>query len=1409
MRYSWKRFWCKREGVMNLTDGGFLLDPESDYAEWYQSDVVSFEDIVGVPCLGLLGEPGIGKSTAMEDMRDAFQESVDFSAGEVLYVNLNEYGDEARLVTDVFECEKFAAWVRGNHMLHMFLDSLDECRIKVQNVGTILLNRLGRLADHLPRLRLRIACRTLDWPDVLEGGLPNLWGMDGVGVFELAPLRRQDIRTAAEAEGLDAEGLIGELNRTESVPLAITPITLSFLLSIFKDQGALPRTRSALYEQGCLRLCDERNPHRLDMRQAGGAGRLSAEQRLVIAARIAAVTVFCRRPTVYTGPAASSSSNEEVSVLSLGSGSVRLRSTDLIVSEEHVREVLGTGLFSSRGAHRMGFAHQSYAEFLASRYLASHNTPSEKVLALFQHPGDPDGRLVPQLYETASWIACYDKKVLKVIAGVDPQVLLRSDAGNLNADDRAMIVDCLLAALQSGRVNDRDLGLSRHYHKLPHPGLAAQLQPWLTDKSKHVTARDVAIGIAASCELAELQSELADIALDQGEAGRLRDSAARAIEKIGNVEVRGRLRPLVFGQAGDDPDDQLKGNGFRALWPDLITPEELFAHLTPPKRHNLYGAYVGFIEGKLLAHLNVDGLPSALEWLRRLATRRHDFHLGRLADEIIIMGWAHMDDPETFQGMVITCGDLLRQHEDLVQDHDEKNEHSVQFDDDCKRRKLAKAIVEQCADPQEVVLLMHRWPRLIRSEDFEWCAAELLSSVSGPTEPFWAHLTWTLCRWSEPDSSRLDIVVAIREESPEFRRESERFFTPVDVASEEAQRMREMHELTTEKQQEEQPEALEWLPKDRIQHCLSRFENGELAAWWALIQEMTLEDTSTHYRQPFGLDITVLPGWTNSDEQTRARILGASESYLRSCEPFDRERLFGHSASQKEDAAYKAICLLWLLRPEALAAMPESVWAHWTPILFGPFDLPGREDVKECLISMAHDHAPRQLANVVAEMARHETNNSEHILVLRDVEKIWDQHIGDAVYGLLEETEAKPSHWGQLLAALVMHRHSRAIERARSLLSLPLPQNGPTRQLVLQAAIVLIRHTADASWRVVWPAIQADREFGREVMMEVAHGTHHNVSEIACKLREQDQAALFIWLVNEFPYSEDREHDQVFSPSRDDSVRELRDGLVRLLENAGTPASCQALEQARAALPGLDWLGSVLIEARKNMLRETWQPLQPDELLEFACRPDKGLVRDASELQELLLDTLMQLEQDLQGETPAAPDLWDQVVWTRGQEKFKPKDENHFSDWVKRNLESAIDDRGVIVAREVQIRRGEGSGTGEQTDIHVTAVVPGVTEGDYEPIRVIIEAKGCWNPDLRTAMKDQLIDRYLKDSDCRHGIYLVGWYDCDQWDGEDYRRGNVPKWTLEKARIFFDGEASSLSSGDLTVKTVVMNTSLR
>ena len=221
-------------------------------------------------------------------------------------------------------------------------------------------------------------------------------------------------------------------------------------------------------------------------------------------------------------------------------------------------------------------------------------------------------------------------------------------------------------------------------------------------------------------------------------------------------------------------------------------------------------------------------------------------------------------------------------------------------------------------------------------------------------------------------------------------------------------------------------------------------------------------------------------------------------------------------------------------------------------------------------------------------------------------------------------------------------------------------------------------------------------------------------------------------------------------------------------------------------------------------LRKTWVPLDVRELFELTSKRGSRLIQSPDELLELLVECLREIQQEITGETSAIRDLWDR---TSPPEGWRPIDENDFSDYVVRSLRRRLEAHGVIALREVEIRRGRAGIPGERTDIHVTGVVQS-GDGTFESVRVIIESKGCWHSELLTAMETQLVDRYLHENECQHGLYLVGWFNCDQWDADDHRRSRAPAWSVDHAREHFEGQAHALSNVDRSIRSVVLRCGL-
>ena len=157
IHYPWKRFWYPLSTEYHLSDRGYLSDPEGEYGHILNRDALSLEQLSNVPCLILLGEPGIGKSSALKD------------AVATLRFDLGDYQTDTSLSEDVFLNQDFITWERGTGSIVISLDSLDEGRVAIENIA-VLLRELRKRRNLANRLLLRIACRTADWPVTLEEG---------------------------------------------------------------------------------------------------------------------------------------------------------------------------------------------------------------------------------------------------------------------------------------------------------------------------------------------------------------------------------------------------------------------------------------------------------------------------------------------------------------------------------------------------------------------------------------------------------------------------------------------------------------------------------------------------------------------------------------------------------------------------------------------------------------------------------------------------------------------------------------------------------------------------------------------------------------------------------------------------------------------------------------------------------------------------------------------------------------------------------------------------------------------------------------------------------------------------------------------------------------------------------------
>ena len=1283
--YKWKRFWCPRSGSINLSDGGYLVNPDSEWGHHYNSELVDFETILKYPCLILLGEPGIGKTHTIETEISSIS-NTDKKDYEILRLNLASHGDENRLIKKLFEGQIFTDWVNGTHDLHIFLDSFDECWLRIDNLATLLVEEFKEHCDNVHRLYLRIACRTVVFSNVsniLEKGFEQIFGKESLGIYELAPLRRLDVIDAANYHSLDSSIFIEEVSRKGVVPFAIKPITLDFLLNTYQKHNCQfpPNQKlSDLYSGGCIKLCEEPQPHRS---ASPKLVHLEVKERLIIAARIAAVLIFSKSYAILTGLNQGNANDEDVLLRELCWGSENANGRELQVRESAVRETLDTSLFSGHGCNRMGFAHQTYAEFLAAWYLKERNLNLSQIMSLIVHPDDSERRIVPQLYETVAWLAGMLPEVFREVMKTDPNVLLQSDIATVSEADKASLVESLLKLHNEEKLTY--FYKTQLYKNLNHPKLPEQLQLYICDSTKSINARNAAIDIAEVCDVKAVQEYLADVALDPNQPSSLRINAAVAVCQIGDNKTRARLKPLAIIKPQNDVEEELKGCGLRAVWTnhigsippwqiylfcltmesgsyslikyvcsqvgcyDYITVEDVFNALTQPISNTVGRRYQEFIARELAEYLDISDLPFALRWLKKQVRRRGlHYPFAQLSDAIMLKAWEHFEQPEVIQEFARVASLRLKNHEKIIDDNNPYK--TVSFsqlikDDDQKRRQLIEEIISIIPESEREPLWLLSdslySTAIIIEEDFLWMIERCNQSDSEHIQKIYARLINWKIRGKDLENAdallrkQVDALLTSTQNNPILRAEFSAKIEAIELGTPKAEEIRAEYLKYQEMPKFEKTKTLlEPSPKERVLAGLQSFESGQIDAWHCLCYEMTLKADSEYHGNLFESSLTNFPGWVEAEDSTKKRILQAASLYLIHGEPKNQDWLGTNSFPDYVALGYQTLRLLLQESPDFIASLSSKEWQKWTGIIlaYPNWDRTEDKEHRQELANRAYENAPTEFIKVLMMLIDKDNQDYGSIHITGLITNCWDEPLAKAIFNKAKDTTLTSESFGRLLEILL--KHGGVIEArafAESLIPSPPPKNGEERKKAIAAARVLILHTENAGWSVVWPAIQQDPKFGREVLESVSYLVKYNGS-VELRIKEEYIADLYIFIVKQYPDDDDKKQksskDEMLTgieshtETPEKSIKRWRDYMPQRLQKRGTRQACEALRKIIHELPELkDKLQWILAEAESLTRRQTWQGFKPEQILQIVSKKELHTAKTILILASTPIDT--------------------------------------------------------------------------------------------------------------------------------------------------------------------------------------------
>lgn len=1195
--FHWDRIWFPAGSQVSLVDG-YLPDPEEWMDQTPETQGVGLEGLADVPCLILLGVPGMGKTSEMKAAA-----ALAVQHGELVdFVSLARLTGPTGLSSLLFGSAHHEAWLKGATVWNIFLDGLDEALAQLSQIEKAIPDLVRQLAHdtrQLKTLRLRISCRSAEWPQTLEAELRGLWPANQVHVMELGHLRERDVKLAVDqlfpTVG-QQDQFMAYLQKYEAQPLASRPVTLNMLLNVFQQETALPKQQVQLYRKGLLAFIEEANETRRSNPQTW---QLDPRSKLMVAARIAACTIFSNNVEIWTGHQ-SQVPPERATVLSeIAGGYEPTLGSSFPVGEAELRETLLTSLFVPHRAELFGWSHQTFAEFLAAYYLVEHRLTAEEALGFFHGASDSKGQIPPQLTEVAAWLASMQPEFFRALIRTEPAILLRSDVASASPEDREALVGGLLQRIDNEELHDFQHDFRPRYERLIHPRLGEQLRKYITDKTKNRVVRRVAIDIAEANNLTELAILLTDVTLDITDDVHIRSQAAHAVSDLGVSGAKSRLKQLIRSDQPEDVEDELKGYALQSLWPGQISIQELLAGLTPLKNNNFLGAYYFFLSELQLPKLSEDEAVSVLQWCADILRADHEHTaFDRIVPRFLARVFEASDSSivrERFvdfllgavrEGAYWAYGDLFRKS---------LSDSIIADDNEGLRRDLILSILRRAAvdKEREWSTLLGGPDPLIATHDLNWLVGLLTSESQSQIQLQLIELVV-----NQTFGRKLDDIFFVWEaaaNSTELSDALENAYS-VDLSSAVAKWQRDDLERKKRRTAEELKEPIETVAL--VERALATIEANGSFGWWRLnLILFSRPDGRLDPSSEFQADITKSRGWALLSETQRVRVVASAQRYL--VENFVRSRQWIGTQTHHRPAAagYRAFHLLLSEDEVRYLQLDKRVWRKWTTSIISVHFNDDDREMRQRIIRRCFDLATKQVLLVVNRLLSKATSEYDVRNLLRWFSSSHDDNLNSLLWNFLNQTPSDDLRLKPIIRFLVQENYAPAVELTINLFgsSASFSQQIFKEDGFIVAAAALIRRNAQSAWPYFLDLRTRDEKLAIQIINGVLDVSGREDTPFVSDLSEAQLSDLYVWLYRAVPPPIEQGGARYLG--FDDQADRLRNVILNTLTGRGTAASLLAVQEIASKLPETTWLRWRVIDARREVAAKSWKRLDPAEVI--------------------------------------------------------------------------------------------------------------------------------------------------------------------------------------------------------------------
>ena len=818
-----------------------------------------------------------------------------------------------------------------------------------------------------------------------------------------------------------------------------------------------------------------------------------------------------------------------------------------------------------------------------------------------------------------------------------------------------------------------------------------------------------------------------------------------------------RLKRLLGRTIQTRDEENLRSNILRCLCPDFISIEEIIPLLSVPLSKNYFGAYAAFIEYTLPQHLgdmlNVGNAPIVLRWASLHVYEDEPFdRLGQLARYMFTLCWRWIRD-QNVRGCLAQCViENIRYYKTWLPFIDERDVKygissgidKVQFREDVAARiLLLNELINQCRGNKENVDLSllvgsYRDLPLVSESDIDAIARYILDD--NENAGFIAQLIGDVA-W------RLDVTVY-----GDLLNELHRKYPNVNGFNVDQIKKAQAHGKEINDK---------WELEDIKRKECARYQRDCFVGWMhRVIKDADvkyLPNLVCHIGQADGtpsippVDIRDSEGWRLLDKAEKGGLAKMAKKYL-------------STIDTNADVGGHIICCI-----------ARFVWVDGNEVDLG-LDSDHESYLFKMIVENEHYWAGDDmlwrlmtyLYNTVQESSAILTN-----VLVQDCQKGYLQPLAKFI-GLLDADgiEAlfarilgkRPADLDFSRILLLFAQHSPVVEKWSKFAfkwSRRIPpdiKDSNTLRVVVQL-VPRERMGALVKW------IMQDSKWGQG-WLENAFRFDEVDGFASCILQCTNwQVAQFLrFLDQHYPDAIGSRHDNEvsYAPDDVDKVFELKEYILRSFVTFPSKRAIAILKRINHLAPSRKWKNLIthvekeLRVAVEAAMEEIKQPISMQEMRMLLLPENKTqMILHTPESLHRYLDGLLSRYNEWlkrgSGHGNGAK-LWRRIH--AGSSYFWiPKGELYLSDEIGSFIECEGHSLSAFREPFVSFYRKNGKKRRGFADIVVHAQDP---KGRRSPAEVIIEIKGNWNREVKTGLKEQLIDHYLKKRKRSEGIFVCG-----------------------------------------------------